>query len=229
MRFAMKFEYPTYTDILPSTGKSIEYRPFTSKEEKNFLLSTQTKKSQDIVNAVYKLVDSCTSGRASEMTYYDVEYMYLKARGKSLGEEVELIGTCDACSTQTPFAVHIDDVQVTGKVGTSKIKIDEIGVGIELSHPGIKAVTVLENTEEDDEDRFLAESIKKIWTDDEVFDDLSFDDKLQFIEGLTPKNRKLLSQYMADMPLVNLKGGFTCSGCGKNHTVVLVGLDNFFV
>lgn len=225
----MKFDLPVYTETLPSTGKLIEYRPFTSKEEKNFLLSTQTKKSQDIVNAVYRLVDICTNGKASEMTYYDVEYMYLKARGKSLGEEVELVGTCDECETQTPFAVHIDDVKVTGKVGSTKIKIDEIGVGLELFHPGIKSVTVLENTEEDDEDRFLAESIKKIWTDDEVFDDMTFADRLEFIEGLTPKNKKLLSQYMSDMPLVNLSGKFTCSGCGKNHNVVLVGLDNFFV
>ena len=110
-----KLEQKTYTLTLPSTGESIQYRPFLVKEQKTLLLAQESKDSKELVNAVSSLINDCTFGKVNAKTcpLFDAEYIFLKVRAKSVGEKVDLVATCpDDEETKVNFVLDINDIEV---------------------------------------------------------------------------------------------------------------------
>ena len=110
-----KLGYPTYELELPSTGKSVKYRPFLVKEEKVLLLALESKDEKQVISAVKDLIKNCVISRLKVDTLpsFDLEYLFLKIRGASIGENIALTVTCqDDNETKVEAAINIEDVEV---------------------------------------------------------------------------------------------------------------------
>jgi hypothetical protein len=111
-----KISTPTYELVLPSTGKTIKYRPFLVKEEKILILALESQSTKEITNAIKQVLKDCivTKGiKVEELPTFDIEYIFLNVRGKSVGESLDLIITCgDDGETQVPVTVFIDQIKV---------------------------------------------------------------------------------------------------------------------
>ena len=111
-----KISTPQYELVLPSTGKTIKYRPFLVKEEKILILALESQSTKEITNAIKQVLKDCivTKGiKVEELPTFDIEYIFLNVRGKSVGESLDLIITCgDDGETQVPVTVFIDQIKV---------------------------------------------------------------------------------------------------------------------
>ena len=111
-----KIATPTYELVLPSTGKTIKYRPFLVKEEKILILALESQNTKEITNAIKQVLKDCivTKGiKVESLPTFDIEYIFLNVRGKSVGESLDLIITCsDDGETQVPVTVFIDQIKV---------------------------------------------------------------------------------------------------------------------
>ena len=111
-----KIATPTYELVLPSTGKKIKYRPFLVKEEKILILALESEDTKQITNAIKTILKSCISTRGikvEDLPTFDIEYIFLNIRGKSVGESIEVLVTCpDDGETQVERKIFIDEIQV---------------------------------------------------------------------------------------------------------------------
>ena len=111
-----KISTPTYELVLPSTGKTIKYRPFLVKEEKILILALESQNTKEITNAIKQVLMDCilTKGiKVEELPTFDIEYIFLNVRGKSVGESLDIIVTCpDDWETQVPVTVFVDQIEV---------------------------------------------------------------------------------------------------------------------
>lgn len=225
---------PTYIMKLPSNDKEISYRPYVVKEEKALLLAMQDGNTKSIIENIKKLVYTCTFEvlDPSNTSYYDLEYAFLMIRSKSVGEIVDLIGGCE-CGAKTDFSIDIETATLSDTSQKAKFKIPESEYYIEMIHPTIDAFITSGETEEEKTDeeyyKTVATSIKSIYTQDEVYDSMSLDEKVQFLDDLTPKQQKPIAKYISNMPKLTVKGKYDCVGCGKHHDVDVAGIERFFI
>ena len=125
-----KIATPTYELELPSTGKTIQYRPFLVKEEKLLVIALESEDTKQITNAIKAVLRSCILTKGIKVDYlptFDIEFLFLNIRGKSVGEELEINITCpDDEETQVPISINLDDIKVQKKVGhTNQFKLDD--------------------------------------------------------------------------------------------------------
>ena len=136
---------PSYELELPSTGKKIKYRPFLVKEEKLLVLALETESTKDISNAIKTVLKNCIQTRGikvENLPTFDIEYLFLNIRGKSVGEEVEvnLISPDDEV-TEVPVTISIDDIKIQkSEEHTNKVKLDNDLV-MEMKYPSLEPVS----------------------------------------------------------------------------------------
>lgn len=223
---------PNYITTQPSTGKKITFRPFNIKEEKSLLLALQEGDINHTSAAIKNVLSVCTFGKLDpeKTPYYDMEYIFLQIRSKSVGEEVDLLGGCD-CGTknQTKFSIDLSQVVVEPKVDANQsIKIPDTEYTIKLNHPSIDDFVLLYESKGAASTEVLINCIQSIYTGEEIMDW----DKTQiteFIESMTPKQQKGIAQFLKNMPMVKIPTKYTCVDCGKEHTSTLSGMSNFFL
>jgi hypothetical protein len=228
-----KIVQPTYKTKLPSNGKSVQYRPFVVKEEKALLLALQENDIDTLASAIKNIVFCCTDGKVdpSAVPYYDIEYLFLQIRSKSIGELIELIGNCDCGpDKKTEFIIDIGNVYLEPKPsGNRNIKIQDTIYTIEFRHPSIDDfVRTIAKIDSEEASLIVANCMVKVWTDDEVMN-WSDDEKFEFVESMTTKQQRAISEFLSDMPKVNLPASYTCVHCNKQNPNVLSGFENFFV
>ena len=225
-----KIILPTYVTTQPSTGKKVTYRPFTVKEEKSLLLALQEDNVETVTQAIKNVITTCTDVDPDKVPYYDVEFLFLQIRSKSVGEVIELVGSCD-CSpdAKTPFTVDIADIKIepAPKVNES-IKILDTDYSIICSHPSITDFSKTFSNDTDASTKVVANCIKSVYTDDEVMN-WNFEETLEFVESMTPRQQKNIATFLQDMPIVKLDAGYTCSKCSKKHTNSISGFESFFI
>lgn len=227
-----KIILPTYVTTQPSTSKKVKFRPFTVKEEKSLLLALQEDSIEVVVEAIKNVVETCTFGaiNASETPYYDMEYLYLQIRAKSVGEVIELIGSCECDpKNKTEFQVDISTMVVEPKPsGTISLKIPETSYTVTFTHPNIDDLSKTQNLADDHAEQVVANCIVSVCTEEEVMD-WSPKEKLEFVESMTTLQQKDISKFLADMPRVKLPTKYTCKHCHKEHSDIISGFENFFV
>lgn len=227
-----KIILPIYSTKLPSTQKTIKFRPFTVKEEKALLLALQEDNIETLANAIKNLVHVCTDGviDPDNTPYYDIEYLFLQIRSKSVGEIIELVGTCDCgANKKTEFSVDIATAYLEPvPVGSINIKIPDTNYTINFTHPSIDDFVKNFHSVEENTEKTVANCILKVFTDDEVMD-WSPLEKLEFVESMTTRQQKDISSFLKNMPMVKLPANYTCRHCGKEHKNLFSGFENFFV
>lgn len=228
-----KLILPTYTSKLPSTGKTITFRPFTVREEKALLLALQENNLDTVAAAIKNTIDVCTSGviNPDVYPYYDIEYLFLQIRSKSVGEILNLSGSCDCKeNAKTDFTVDLSTVTVTPEPKESfKIKIPDSGYTVVMRHPSLSDfISAFKVGNEDSGTETVAKCITQIFSDDEIFV-WNLQEKIEFVESMSPKQQRDITTFLNEMPTVNLDVSYTCQHCGKKHDQIMSGFENFFI
>ncbi len=230
-----KLETSKYTAVIPSSEKTIEFRPFLVKEEKILMMAQESKDNLQIIGALKDIIKSCTFNTVdpSELTTYDLEYLFLQLRAKSVGETSEIKIKCDECDEYNDVAINLLDAEVKypNEKIDSKIQLNDT-VGIIMRPISLAKSESLSKLKKD-EDIFISSiiaSIESIYDDNGVYqtDDTSEKDLKEFVESLSHKHLEEIQKYLSSQPKLQLEVKFKCNKCGHDNTRILEGLESFF-
>ena len=230
-------DLPTYELKVPSTGKTIKYRPFLVKEEKVLLLALESGDDKAIQDAVKNLLKGCIISRCKVENFatFDLEYIFLKIRAAAVGEIVEMEVTClDDNETKVKYNLNLDEVEVIFPEGhSSKIMLTDT-TGLIMKYPSFDRFVetsvsgkVLSN---DDIFDIIAESIDQIFQGEEVYDSSTTSKKefRQFVEQLTNKQFEELEKFFETAPKLSHQFKVVNPNTGVESTFTIEGLANFF-
>ena len=233
-----KINAPTYELVIPSSKKKIKYRPFLVKEEKILVIAMESSDIKDIANAVKQVLSSCilTRGiKVDKLSTFDIEYLFLNVRGKSVGETVDIMVTCpDDGETTVPVTVDLDAIQVKfDPEHTKDIKLDE-KLTMRMKYPSldqfIKENFQVEGVDFEQSIDMIAECVDMIFSEEEKWtgSDFTKEEMVEFLEGLGSKQFKLLEKFFTTMP--KLTHDFTVVNPKSNqeNKIHLEGLAAFF-
>ena len=225
-----KLNTPVYEAILPSTEKVIKYRPFLVKEEKVLLTAMEDGSQTALMNAIKTILKNCVQGNldVERLPLFDIEYLFLKLRSKSIGEisEIGLKCTDTECGGVNKLSINMDEIEVTRPEGhTRKIMISD-EVGVMMSYPVIKTAGI---TEEDGM-AIVKDCIEMIFTEEETHERDSFTSKEldEFLDSMDTKQFAKIKQFFDSMPKLEHTINYKCEKCGEDKEITLQGLDSFF-
>ena len=234
-----KISTPTYELVLPSTGKTVKYRPFLVKEEKVLVIALESEDNKQITNAIKAVLKSCvlTKGvKVETLPTFDIEYLFLNIRGKSVGEQLEVNIICpDDEETQVPVTIDLDDIQVEkSEEHTNKIKLDT-NLMMEMAYPSLDQF-IKSNFDFNDENQMdqsfqlIASCIDKIYSDEEVWAtaDCTKKEVNEFLESMNSAQFKEIEKFFETMPKLSHAISVTNPKTKVKSEVVLEGLASFF-
>ncbi len=230
---------PTYDVALPSTGKKIKYRPFLVKEEKVLLLAMESEDAKEIESAVKETLNNCIQTRgvkAESLASFDLEYLFLRIRAVSAGEEIKMKVTCqDDGETQVTVDISIDDIQVFKPEGHDRKIMLTDDVGIVMKYPGFKQfvnITLLNDNLDSTDDVFqlVADCVDQIFEKEEVWDasDMKRSEVVAFLEGMTQNQFELVQTFFETMPSLKHEFKVINPKTEVESTYTLEGLQSFF-
>jgi len=234
-----KIATPTYELVLPSNNKTVKYRPFLVKEEKLLVLALESEDSKQITNAIKAVLKSCIQSRGVKvetLPTFDIEYLFLNIRGKSVGEVIEVnLYAPDDGKTSVPVEINIDDIKVVkDKDHTNKIQLDDT-LMMEMRYPSLDQfidnnfdVGGEVNLEKSFE--LIASSIETVYNDEEVWSasDCTKKELVAFLEQMNTVQFKKVEKFFETMPKLSHEVTFINPKTKKENTVLLEGLTSFF-
>jgi len=228
-------ESPKYTLNIPSTKKTIEYRPFLVKEEKILLIAQESSNNEEIIKAMKDIIKACTFDKVepNDLTTFDLEYIFLKLRAKSVGELADINCKCSKCEAFTQTEVNIDNIIFNIDPKVNKIIMLTDKVGINMRYIRVKDMNVLMNelkTTPDMINDVIIASIESIFDNDGVYpaDQTSQSEMTTFINSLNRAQMKLIETFIAESPKLSHDINFECCKCHESNTMTLVGAQSFF-
>ena len=225
---------PQFSTTIPSTGQEVEYRPFLVKEEKILLMALEGGDQKEIAKATEKIIKSCIIDDIdiSKLATFDVEYLFLKLRGKSVGEVIDLkVAHTDEnseCKHRTDIEINIDDIAVWGEELDNKIMIDD-NVGVVLRFPGMKDVDGMDLESPESMFGVIGNCIDYVFDDDTVYNEFTKKEIDDWVEALNQKQFLKIAEFFNNIPKLSYKVEWTCPECGKDDSIVLEGLQSFFM
>ena len=234
-------ETPTYELNLPSTGKKIKYRPFLVKEEKILIIALDSRDQNEITNSVKDVLKKCVLTRGvkiDDLPTFDIEYIFLNIRAKSIGEDIKLVVTCpDDKETEVPVTIYVDEIKVVkSKDHKRDISLDK-NLILRMKYPSLNQF-IQSNFETKDESQttvdktfqLIADCMDTVYTEEEAWEsgDYSPNERLSFIEQLNSKQFKEVERFFATMPKLSHTIEVTNPNTKKKSKVVLEGLADFF-
>tara|TARA_R100000951_G_scaffold114739_2_gene120674 strand:- start:842 stop:1555 length:714 start_codon:yes stop_codon:yes gene_type:complete len=228
---------PEFETNVPSSNQRIKFRPFLVKEEKILFMALQGGDTREMTNAVQNIIGACvlTEGfDVSKLAMYDIEYLFLKLRGKSVGESIDLrmrhTNKEGECKHATEVSVNIDDISVQFPEGyDNKTQLTDT-VGIKMRHPGIQHTSMFTEKEMDFNSvlTLISDCVECIYDHDNVYDSFTKDEIIQFIEGLNQQQFAKVQKFFTEMPKLNHKVEWRCPKCEEVDSITVEGLGSFF-
>ena len=234
-----KIATPTYELVLPSTGKTIKYRPFLVKEEKILILALESEDPKQITNAIKTTLKSCISTRGikvEELPTFDIEYIFLNIRGKSVGESIDVIVTCpDDNETQVEHKIYIDEIQVEKNEKHNRdIKLDH-SLTLRMKYPSLSEFVKNNFSMADDNTLqasmdIIASCIDVVYSEDESWAaaDCTKKELDQWLETLNTNQFKEIESFFETMPKLTHKVKVTNPNTKVESEVTMEGLQSFF-
>ena len=227
---------PSFELTLPSSGKKIKYRPFLVKEEKVLILALETGDTADITRAIKDVLKACISTRGvkvDQLPTFDIEYLFLNVRARSVGETVRVLVNCpdDGGETQVPVEIDINDVQVV-KNKNHSIDIDIDGqYKLRMKYPSLDQF--INNNfdfqnEEQDVFKMVASCVDLVYDDETAYDDFTEKEMIKFLEQFNSKQFKEIEKFFDTMPKLSHTMKVLNPNTGVENEVVLEGLSSFF-
>ena len=232
---------PTYELILPSTGKKLKYRPFLVKEEKLLILALESKDQFEITNSVKDVLKECVITKGIEiddLPTFDIEYIFLNIRAKSIGEDINVVVKCpDDRKTEVPVTIFVDEIKVVkSKEHKKDISLDK-DMTLRMKYPSLNQF-IENNFDMDDRSKtavdktfqLVADCMDTVFTKEDAWDsnDYSPEERMQFIEQLSSKQFKEVEKFFATMPKLSHTIEVTNPNTKKKSKIVLEGLADFF-
>jgi|TARA_A100000164_G_scaffold171785_1_gene152575 hypothetical protein len=234
-----KIATPTYELVLPSTDQTIQFRPFLVKEEKLLVLALESEDNKQITTAIKSVLKNCvlTKGiKVEQLPTFDIEFLFLNIRGKSVGEELEVNIVCpDDETTQVTVDINLDDIQVQKNEEHNKqIKLDE-NLMMEMKYPSLDQFIknnfdFNEKNQMDQSFQLIASCIDKIYSEEEVWAtaDCTKKEVNDFLEQMNSGQFKLIETFFETMPKLSHTIKITNPKTKVENDVVLEGLASFF-
>lgn len=235
-----KINTPTYELELPSTGKKIKYRPFLVREEKILLLALESEDMKQITDSVVSILSDCITTRGvkvSDLSTFDIEYLFLNVRARSVGESVEVNITCpDDNTTTVPVEIDLDSIKIAkDKNHKNTIKLDD-KLSMKLKYPSLDQFidsnfeTSNDASEVDKSMSMVVSCIDMVYDDEESWDasDCTKKELEEFLEQLNSKQFKEIETFFTTMPKLSHTVKVTNPNTKVKSDVVLEGLASFF-
>lgn len=231
-----KLNVPTYQLVLPSTEKKIKFRPFLVKEQKLLLMAQNSNDKNEMIEAIAQIIENCTFGKVkgSEAYMFDLEYIFLQIRRKSVGDKIDLNVLCeDDGETRVPVQVDLKDVEVqVDDNHTNEIQLNK-DVKIIMGYPTLETADRLKEDIEKDESLFtgIKHSIFQIIDGDTIYNRVDMEDKEldEFVESMSQKNLNDILEFFKTMPKLTHTIKFTNPKTKKKNKVTVEGIENFFI
>jgi hypothetical protein len=235
-----KLNVPVYETILPSTERVIKYRPFLVKEEKLLLTALEGGTGNEMPSAIKQIINNCvqTELDVDNLSTFDIEYLFLRLRAKSVGEEVTIglkpypCGQNDGklCEKTTEVKINLEEVKVTkNEKHTNKIMLDD-KIGVVMDYPNSSSLEKIEGDNFTVGMNLIKSSIKMIFTAEQTHERDSFNDEdlNEFLDSLNSEQFQSIRQFFDTMPKLSHTVKYTCSTCGEKKETTIEGLDSFF-
>lgn len=232
-----KLAIPEYDLTLPISGTKVTYRPFLVKEEKLLYLAMESQDDKQMMKAVKTIIKNCTNlkGRVDTLATFDIEYIFLKVRSKSVGEVSKVLVTCpDDNETQVEVSIPLEEIDVTFPENhTNELQLDDDTMLV-MSYPSLDTFIKINFQGEDigvDQVFDLAAScIKQIVQGDEVYDVKNYSKKeiMEFLESMKSDQFAMVQDFFSEMPKLEYEIEVQNPITGKTGTVMLEGLGSFF-
>jgi len=229
-----KLATPKYDMIVPSTGKSITYRPYVVREEKILLIALESQDEKQIESAITSVMESCIldNVKISDLTNFDVEFIFLTLRGKSVGEGIKIELPCSACEEPNEIKINLDNLQIKNNDFDKKdlqLKIND-DITIDLRWPTMSDRSVEVKTGTESIIHMVAKSIGTLYHGDETISmkDTPFAEVLEFTESLSSEQFNKCMEVLVKTPYTGYDIEFTCNKCGEKNERELKGMSDFF-
>ncbi len=234
-----KNSMPSFNMVIPSTNKQVRFRPFVVKEEKALLIAQQSEDTTIMIDTLKGVLSNVLLDDVDvdKLAIFDLEYMFLQIRGKSVGETVDLLFQCDEDhgeqneKAKAKVIINLGDLKVVKPEGhTNKIPLFN-NVGVIMKYPTLDATDFLKDADNIEEVfNLVAELIDVIYDGEEVYHakETRKEELLEFLNNLTSEQFAKIQHFFETMPKLSTKIEYKCPVCGKEHHKVLEGLQNFF-
>ena len=234
-------ETPTYELKLPSSNKKIRYRPFLVKEEKVLIIALESKNQSEITNAVTQVLKNCVLTRGIDidsLPTFDIEYLFLNIRAKSIGEDIKVTVTCpDDRKTKVPVTIYVDEIKVIKPKNHKKDVVLDDKLTLRMKYPSLSQF-ISNNFDTEDEAEVLvdktfkvvADCIDTIYTEEDAWEakDYTPNERIEFVQQLNSKQYKAVEEFFESMPKLSHTIEVVNPNTKEKGTVVLEGLANFF-
>lgn len=230
-----KIEAPKYRLAVPSTGEAIDFRPYLVKEEKVLMMAMESGDQRQMISAIKDIIRASTFEKldVDKLATFDLEYIFVQLRAKSVGEISRIGVECKECSTKNELEVSLEKVEVVKK-GEANDKIQLTSdVGIKMKYPAVNDVMDNMGDDASEVDKVFAmmvSCIDYIYQGDQIFDakEQSRKELNEFIESLSSEQFSRIQGFFESMPQTKLDVQFACSNCGSSNDIEVKGLSSFF-
>jgi hypothetical protein len=228
---------PSYRVTIPSTDEIVDFRPYLVKEEKILMIALESEDGDQIEDAIIDIVNECVSydKPIRELTSYDLEFLFLQLRSKSVGEKIDILRVCEVeeCKATTDVVINIEEAAVVNNdKKDNQIKLAD-DLTLEIKYPTLSSKIKYEKDTSNTEILIInaAAALTTIYYGEDTFDAslVSIEERQEFIEGLSTNQFSQVIEYLLDAPHVSYDGKFTCSKCGHKHEFNYTGLIDFFI
>ena len=235
-----KISAPTYELVLPSSGKKVKYRPFLVREEKILIMALESEDTKQITTAIKDVLSTCILSRGikiDKLATFDIEYLFLNVRAKSVGETVEVNVTCpDDGKTQVQMEIDIDSIKIQrDPEHTNIIKLDD-NLSIQMNYPSLNQFietnfdTNIDQSQVDQSLEVIMTCIGQVYNQDEAWEasECTKKELKDFVESMNSKQFKEVENFFSTMPKLTHNIKVTNPETKVESTVVLEGLASFF-
>jgi len=234
-----KIATPSYELVIPSSKKKIKFRPFLVKEEKILILAMESQDTKQIANAVKNVISSCISTRGikvEKLSTFDIEYLFLNIRGKSVGEQIEVMVTCpDDRKTKVPSLINIDSIKVQIDKSHSRDIVLDDQYTLRMKYPSLDEFiknnfSNVGDINVDDTFDLIASCIEQVYSEEESFaaSDCTKKELSQFLEQLNSSQFKEIEKFFDTMPKLSHTVKVINPNTQVESEIVIEGLQSFF-
>jgi len=242
-----KIDVPTYETTLISSGKKVKYRPFLVKEQKLFLMASQSTDEKETVDVVKQVLNNCIISDidVDDLPTFDLEHLFMQLRARSVGEVVNLKYNCNntvkddkgedkVCGGLVKFDLNILDIKPTiDPEHSNKIAITD-KLGIVMKYPTLGMVKNFDNLQTESIDTIMnviVSCIDFIYDADQMYyaKDSTKEELMEFVDNLQQDDLEKIQKFFTTMPKISKPLDFKCGKCGYEEKIVVEGIQNFFV
>tara|TARA_B100000575_G_C23072602_1_gene617884 strand:- start:442 stop:1149 length:708 start_codon:yes stop_codon:yes gene_type:complete len=224
-----------YSVFVPGLNKEVEFRPYLVKEEKILMMAMESSDQKQILGAIKDVIEACVFDNinVNNLAVFDLEILFLHLRAKSVGERINVNMKCQGkdCGVETPIEIDLEDIKAPSIEPEDKIVMLSDEIGMTLRYPSFKDIQKFDPEYLEKIDgimELLVLCIENIFDTEEVYENSTNKEKMEFIENLNTDQFQTISKFFDGMPSLKHDVEFTCIKCEKENKVELRGIQSFF-